>query len=317
MQDGFGRTIDYLRISVTDLCNYRCRYCMPPEGVAKRGHGDILRLEEIEEIARAAVSLGVRKLRLTGGEPLARRGIVELCARLAAIPGVEDLAITTNGSLLPQMAGELKAAGVRRVNISLDTLREKKFQQLTRQGNLTDTLRGVEEALRQDLAPVKINTVLIGGCNDDEIGNLAALTCLWPVEVRFIELMPIGPAAQFGPEAFLPADTVLQRLPQLQEEPPDGGVARLYRLPGAPGRVGLITPLSCRFCAGCSRLRLTADGKLKPCLHSAEEIEVRGLHGEDLRQALLRAAACKPADYGALSRTERSRAHRDMNQIGG
>ena len=317
MRDHFGREIDYLRISVTDRCNYRCVYCMPEEGVSKCSHQQILSLEEIEEIARAAVELGVRKIRVTGGEPLVRRGVVELCRRLGALEGVEDLSLTTNGALLPPVAGELRAAGVRRVNISLDTLDEEKFRRLTRRGELKDCLAGIRAALDQGMDPVKLNAVLIGGVNDDEIRALAELTCRWKVDVRFIELMPIGHTAPFGPEAYLPVSEVLRRLPRLEEVPEDGGVARLYRLPGALGRVGLITPLSCRFCSRCSRLRLTADGHLKPCLHSAREIPVRGLHGEALKAAILQAVGDKPADHCGLSPQNPSRSARDMNRIGG
>ncbi len=318
MKDTFGRKIDYLRISVTDRCNYRCVYCMPEEGVEKREHDEILSLEEIEEIAAAAVSLGVRKVRVTGGEPLVRRGVVELCRRLRAMEGVEDLAVTTNGALLPAMAQELKAAGVNRINISLDTLRPERFAAITRCGRLEDCLAGLRAALGCGMSPIKINTVLIGGFNDDEIEDLAELTVRYPVDVRFIELMPIGHTVPFGPEAYLPVTVVKERLGDaLEPAGTDGGVAKLYRLKGAKGRIGLITPLSCEFCGSCNRLRLTADGHLKPCLHSAEEIPVRGLHGAALRQAILDAAAAKPASHGALSAECRSRSARDMNRIGG
>jgi len=312
-----GREITYLRVSLTDLCNLRCVYCMPPEGVAKRGHRDILSLEEIAEIARAAASLGVKKIRLTGGEPLVRRGVAGLCRELAAIPGVEELALTTNGVLLPRMAEELRAAGVRRVNISLDTLDAEKYAKITRGGRLSDALAGIRAAKDAGFSPVKLNAVLIGGFNDDEIPALAALTEREPVEVRFIELMPIGRTQPFGPEAYLPCSAVLDRLPALEPLPPDGGVARRYRLPGAAGTVGLISPLSCNFCGSCNRLRLTADGFLKPCLHAKEELPVRGLHGEALRRRLQEAAWAKPAEHGLLSASARSGAMRNMNQIGG
>ena len=315
MRDAFRREIDYLRISLTDRCNYRCVYCMPPEGVAKRCHSDMLTLEEIEEIARAAVSLGVRKLRVTGGEPLVRRGVADLCRKLGEIPGVEDLSLTTNGALLAPLAAELKAAGVGRVNISLDTLDPKKFRTITRGGELSDCLAGIQAALDCGMDPVKLNVVLIGGYNDDEIPTLAALSARWGVEVRFIELMPIGHTVPFGPEAYLPADTVLARLEGWTAEGGEG-VARMFRLRDG-GRIGLISPLSCQFCAWCNRLRLTADGFLKPCLHSREEIPVRGLHGEALKRAILSAAAAKPADHGPLSDQCRSASRRDMHRIGG
>ena len=318
MKDAFQREITYLRISLTDLCNLRCAYCMPPEGVEKRDHCQILSLEEIGEIAREAVSLGVRKIRLTGGEPLVRRGMLSLCRDLRDIPGLEELALTTNGLLLPDMAAELKAAGVDRVNISLDTLDHKKYRRITRGGSLDAALAGLQAAKDAGLTPLKLNCVLIGGFNDDEIPALAALTRQEPVEVRFIELMPIGDAAGFGPEAYLPCEAVLERLPELTPvEEAAGGVAERFRLPGAAGTVGLIRPLSRCFCVRCDRIRLTADGCLKPCLHSREEIPLRGLHGSELRQKLAEAILRKPERHGELSASVRSQAARDMNQIGG
>ena len=210
MRDTLGREITYLRISLTDRCNLRCVYCMPPEGVNKREHREILSLEEMEEIARAAAALGVRKIRLTGGEPLVRRGMLSLCRRLRDIPQLEELTLTTNGVLLPGMAAALKAAGVDRVNISLDTLDPEKYRCVTRMGTLEDTLAGIRAAGEAGLTPLKLNCVLIGGFNDDEIPALAALTAREPVEVRFIELMPIGGVAPFGPEAYLPCEAVLE-----------------------------------------------------------------------------------------------------------
>ena len=316
MKDLFQREITYLRISLTDLCNLRCAYCMPPEGVEKRDHCQILSLEEIGEIAREAVSLGVRKIRLTGGEPLVRRGMISLCRDLRGIPGLEELALTTNGLLLPDMAAELKAAGVDRVNISLDTLDHRKYRRITRGGSLDAALAGIRAAKDAGLTPLKLNCVLIGGFNDDEIPALAALTRQEPVEVRFIELMPIGDAAGFGPEAYLPCEAVLERLPELTPVE-EAGVAERFRLPGAAGTVGLIRPVSRCFCQRCDRIRLTADGCLKPCLHSREEIPLRGLHGSELRQKLAEAILRKPERHGELSASSRSQAARDMNQIGG
>ena len=318
MKDTFQREITYLRISLTDLCNLRCVYCMPPEGVRKQTHDQILSLEEIGEIARAAVELGVKKIRLTGGEPLVRRGVLSLCRELRRIPRLQELTLTTNGLLLPGMAAELKAAGVDRVNVSLDTLDPEKYRRITRGGCLEDALAGIQAARDAGLSPLKLNCVLIGGFNDDEIPALAALTERAPVEVRFIELMPIGDTAGFGPEAYLPCEAVLERLPRL--EPAAGertGVAERFRLPGAAGTVGLIRPLSRCFCAQCDRIRLTADGYLKPCLHSREEISVRGLHGPDLRRRLEQAIRHKPEQHGQLSASARSESARGMNRIGG
>lgn len=317
LRDTIGREITYLRISLTDLCNLRCVYCMPPEGVRKQEHRAILSFEEIEEIARAAVSMGVRKIRLTGGEPLVRRGMLSLCRGLREIPGVEELTLTTNGLLLPEMAEPLKAAGVDRINVSLDTLDPDKYRKITRIGSLDQVLAGIRAARDAGLTPLKLNCVLIGGFNDDEIPALAALTRDEPVEVRFIELMPIGHAVPFGPEAYLPCETVLERLPRLERAGQDGGVAERYRLPGAAGTIGLIRPLSRCFCRQCNRIRLTADGCLKPCLHSREELPLRGLHGEQLRAQLERAILHKPEQHAELSARSRSQAARDMNQIGG
>ena len=318
MTDQFGRKIEYLRISLTDLCNLRCVYCMPAEGVGKLRHEQVLSIEEIVEIAAAAVELGIRKIRLTGGEPLVRRGVVELVHMLKALPGLDELALTTNGILLPDLALPLKEAGLDRVNISLDTLDAEKYRQLTRIGSLDAALAGIRAAEDAGLSPLKLNAVLIGGVNDDEVPALAELTYTHALEMRFIELMPIGDADCFGPEAYLPAEAVLQRLPELQPLPNfHGSVARRYRLPGAVGTVGLISPVSCSFCGECNRIRLTADGSMKPCLHAAKEFPLRGLHGDALREAIRAAVNAKPEAHGALDATQRSEAGRNMNEIGG
>ena len=315
MKDRFGRTIDYLRLSVTDRCNYRCTYCMPEEGVCKRAHGDILSIEELYEIAAAAVRCGVKKIRLTGGEPLVRRGILGLCRMLRQIPGLETLAMTSNASLLAPVARELKSAGVNRLNISLDTLDAARFAEITRRGRLVDALAGLCAAKEAGFTNTKINAVLIGGVNEADIAPLAALTKDEQISVRFIELMPMGECAHWPAARFLPADTVLRALPELSFVDTDG-VAERYRLPGAKGTVGLIRPMSCRFCGRCSRLRVTADGKLKPCLHSGEEISLRGLHGKALEAAITGAAMKKPAAH-TLDAAHPSHAARDMNEIGG
>lgn len=315
MKDTFGRNIDYLRISVTELCNYRCVYCMPPQGVKKRAHADLLSFERIGEIAQAAADCGVKKLRLTGGEPLVRRGIVSLCELLRRIEGIEELALTTNGSLLPQFAGALKAVGVDRLNISLDTLDPERFRTITRCGCLHDVLSGLEAARSAGFSNTKLDVVLLGGVNTEEISSLAAMTLTQPLSVRFIELMPLGVCATLPPERFVPADIVLNTLPQLEPLGTEG-TAELYRLPGAQGTVGLIRALSHSFCARCSRLRLTADGKLKPCLHSAQEIDVRDLHGQPLREAILRAAEAKPPRH-YLNEQGCSETDRAMHRIGG
>ena len=317
MIDTYGRQITYLRLSVTELCNLRCRYCMPEDGVCKKRHEEMLTQEEMIMAIRAAAALGIRKLRITGGEPLVKSNIVELCRAAAAVDGIEEVCLTTNGTLLPKLAAPLREAGVRRLNISLDTLDAEKFRYITRIGNLEDALAGIEASLAAGVAKIKINYVLIGGFNDDEIPTLAALTQRYPVDVRFIELMPMYDSGDFGPDAFIPYTVVTDRLPDLSPLPADGGVAKLYRLPGARGNVGLISPVSAHFCADCNRIRLTADGKLKPCLHSSDEISLKGLDYDGMVETLRSAILSKPKWHGELSYTERSHAARNMNQIGG
>lgn len=318
MTDKYGRKIEYLRISVTDACNLRCSYCMPADGPKGCPCRQTMKPDEIVEIASAAAELGVKKLRITGGEPLVLDGLPELVERLAAIKGIEDISLTTNATLLAPLADKLYQAGIHRINISLDTLDPVKYMQMTRGGKLSDALEGIRAAMRVGMEPVKLNTVLIGGFNDDEIETLCELTVHYPVELRFIELMPIGDTAPFGKEAYLPNSVVLEKLPQLELiESESHSVARLYRLPNAKGRVGLISPLSNHFCAECNRLRLTADGCLKPCLHSADEISVRHLHGDELKAAILDAVSRKPQMHVALSATEHSCSQRNMYRIGG
>ena len=314
MLDGCGRAIDYLRLSVTDLCNYRCRYCMPAEGVCKRPHADILSVEELVEVGQAAVACGVKKIRLTGGEPLVRRGILDICRGLRAIPGLEELCLTTNGSLLPSMAAPLRDAGVDRLNISLDTLRPDRFADITRLGSLSDILEGIQAAESAGFEHLKLDTVLIGGFNDDEIGDVLALSMKHAWEGRFIELMPMVPCAYWRKNCFLSADSILKSYSALQKIDTQG-VARRYCLPGAKGTVGLISPMSHDFCADCRRIRVTADGKLKGCLHSREELSLRGLHGKDLEDAIRRGILQKPKRHHLAEGA--SDTPRTMNQIGG
>lgn len=318
MIDTFGREIYYLRLSVTDRCNLRCRYCMPADGICnKKRHEEMLTEDEMVMAVRAAASLGIRKLRLTGGEPLVKKNILSICERCAAVDGIRELCMTTNGTLLPTMAGALKAAGVSRLNISLDTLDAEKYAAITRVGVLDEALRGIEAALDAGFAGIKINAVLIGGFNDGEIPALAELTRRWSVDVRFIELMPMTENETFGKNAYVPDEAVLTALPELVPAPQNDGVARLYRLPGAKGNVGLISAVSNHFCAGCNRIRLTADGKLKPCLHSDRECSIKGLSEEEMRREIEKVILAKPACHAPLSALERSHAGRNMNQIGG
>lgn len=317
MRDTFGRSITYLRLSVTELCNLRCRYCMPEDGVCEKTREELLTEDEMLTAVAAAASLGIKKLRVTGGEPLIKPNILSICERAARVPGIEEVCITTNGARLPELARDLKKAGVKRVNLSLDTLDREKYAYITRGGVLDEALRGMEAALGAGFDRVKINTVFIGGFNEDEILPLARLTKEFPVDVRFIELMHMYDSDDFGPEAYLPCSAVLERLPEAVERDRDGGVARLYRLPGARGNIGLISPVSNHFCALCNRVRLTADGKLKPCLHGAEEFSIKGMDYNGMAGQIRKTILAKPGCHGELSFYRRSRAARNMNQIGG
>lgn len=317
MLDQYKRNINYMRISVTELCNLRCRYCMPAEGICKKEHKEMLSEDELVQAVEAAVSLGITKLRITGGEPLVKRNILSICRRIAAVNGIREVCMTTNGILLPALAVPLREAGVTRLNISLDTLDRKKYAYITRGGALDDAWAGIEAALSAGFQKVKLNAVLIGGFNDEEIAALAELTKRYPLDVRFIEMMPMYNSGDFDETAFLPCEKVLEVLPELVAVEPDGGVAQLYQLPGAMGRIGLIRPVNAHFCGSCNRIRLTADGKIKPCLHSAEEYNIKGLDFTGMRAVMEQAIQRKPEWHGEMSFKKRSHAGRNMNQIGG
>jgi len=307
--DAYNRPISYLRISITDRCNLRCVYCMPPEGVDWRPHEEVLRYEEIETIVRAAAELGISKVRLTGGEPLVRLGIADLVRMLARIPGVDDLAMTTNGILLARYAEELTEAGLQRVNVSLDTLRPERFQRITRHWRLEDVLAGIEAARLAGLEPVKINTVVIRGMNDDEVVDLARKTRETEWNLRFIELMPVGNGVTGDwRERVVTAAEIRERIKAALGElepakmPTGGGPARYYQLPGARGTLGFITPISEHFCYQCNRLRLTADGQLRPCLLSDREIDLRtplrqGAGVAEIKRLILKAIESKPMQH--------------------
>ena len=317
MIDRLGRNITYLRISVTDKCNLRCRYCMPEDGVPRKDHRDMLTEDELITAVEAAAALGITKLRITGGEPLVKKNILSICRRAAAVEGIREVCLTTNGILLPSLAKDLKKAGVRRLNLSLDTLDPEKYSYITRIGRLEDFRAGLEAAFEAGFHKVKVNAVLIGGFNDDEIEAMAGLTMAYPLDMRFIELMPMYDGGDFGPDAYVPYSRVLEKLPQAVPVPWDGGVAKLYRLPGAKGNIGLISPLSAHFCGECNRLRLTADGKLKPCLHSGDEYSLKGLDYGGMKAVMEQAIWNKPAWHGELDAQHRSQAGRNMNEIGG
>ncbi len=318
MKDAYGRNINYLRISVTDLCNLRCRYCMPEEGISKVKHEDVLTVEEIYEIAKIFVSLGIDKIRITGGEPLIRNGIVSIIEKIGSLDGVKDLAMTTNGLLLKKYAKDLKAAGLNRVNISLDTLDEKKYFRITRGGQLRKVFQGIEAAKNVGLTPIKINNVLIGGFNDDEIVDFVNLTKDEKIDVRFIEIMPMGQAVNWAVDNFVSNELVLEKVKDLEkvEGSDKSSPAVYYKLPNAKGKVGLINPISCKFCNECNRIRLTAEGKLKLCLHSNDEIDLKKSlrKGEDIRELIKKSIMEKPESHNLESGKYISK---NMNQIGG
>lgn len=315
MKDNYGRDINYLRLSITDLCNYRCIYCMDSEGILKREHSDILSIEELINIGKIAVECGINKIRLTGGEPLVRKGVLQLCEGLKAINGLEELVLTTNGSRLSEMAKELKAAGVDRINISLDTLNEEKFKKITRIGSLEDVRKGINESINAGFKDIKINVVLMAGINDDEIDDFIDITRNRAVNVRFIELMPLGPCKDWYDERFISTNIVTQKVPELKLVKKDG-VANIYKLNDAIGTVGLISPITNIFCKQCNRLRVTADGRLIPCLHSDLEYKIRGLSDKELREAFHTAIKNKPCSHNIVEKhTSDNRDY--MNKIGG
>ncbi|HSO19237.1 MAG TPA: GTP 3',8-cyclase MoaA [Desulfosarcina sp.] len=329
--DAHGRVIDYLRLSVTDRCNLQCRYCTPMAGRRHLARRDVLTYEELLRLSRAAVSAGIRKIRITGGEPLVRKGIVDFCRQLSAIEGLQDVALTTNGILLKAMAAPLFEAGIRRINVSLDTLRPGRFQAITGCDRLADVLDGLEEAARVGFAPIKLNVVVLRGINDDEIPSIAELTLDHPCHVRFIELMPVAHWSRASHrERFMPAEAMMRRIPALAAAQADAtmntaGPARMYRLPNARGRVGFIAPLSRHFCGRCNRLRTTVDGKIRSCLFSEEELEVKtalrsGASTFALIRILRQSVARKPRRHrldGETPSDKPSDSRRGMYAIGG
>ena len=324
--DPYKRKINYLRISVTDRCNLRCRYCMPEEGIPLIPHQEILTYEEIMRIVRVFAAQGISKIRLTGGEPLVRKGIVDFIARLSEIEEIKDLSLTTNGILLKELARPLKNAGLKRVNISLDSLRRERFSQITRKGDFEQVWAGIEEAIRVGLSPIKINMVAIKGINDDEIEAFARLTLHLPLTVRYIEYMPSGNGEAWKETDLLTIPQIRQRLEGLGPLipiTPDrwDGPARRFRLHGALGEIGLIGAVSSHFCHECNRLRLTADGKIRTCLFSDEEIDVKDLlrkggSDDDLKEKLLIALRAKPEKHHIDSH-QFKKCQRNMSAIGG
>lgn len=318
MLDSYGRNINYLRISVTDLCNLRCRYCMTDKGIIKKEFEDILTLEEIEKITKEFVKLGVNKIRITGGEPLVRKGILKLIREIGSLDTVKDFAMTTNGTLLKKYAKDLKEAGLNRVNISLDTLNPKKYSHITRGGNINEVLEGIEEAKKVGLTPIKLNVVLIKDFNEDEIEDFVNLTKDQEIDVRFIELMPIGQVCQWSLNRYLSNSVVLEKCHYLEkiESKDKSSPAVYYKMENGKGRVGLINPISCKFCSNCNRIRLTADGKIKSCLHSDNEIDLMKplREGIDISETLKDIIKDKPKEHNL---EEGSYIKRNMMAIGG
>lgn len=272
MRDGFGRRIEYLRISVTDKCNLRCVYCMPLHGLPWLKRDELLSYEEIAAIVGTMAPMGLRRLRITGGEPLVRRNVTTLVAMLAAVPGIEDIALSSNAVLLGDMAEDLAVAGIGRVNISLDSLRPDRVDAIARRpGSFQRIMGGLAAAERVGMSPIKINVVVMRGRNDDELEDFARITLERPWHVRFIEVMPVGENLDISADEYVPAPEMLRRVRSIGDlEPVDGpagnGPATYFRFPGAPGTVGVITPMSHNYCDTCNRMRLTAHGQLRPCL---------------------------------------------------
>jgi cyclic pyranopterin phosphate synthase len=325
--DTHNRVIDYLRISVTDRCNLRCIYCLPPEGIRPIDHSQVLRYEEIVRITAEAVALGIKKIRLTGGEPLVRKDLHILVRDLAALPGVQDLSLTTNGLLLAQSAERLARAGLQRVNVSMDSLDPARYAAITRGGDLSRVWRGLQAARDQGLDPIKINVVALATANANEIVSFARLTLDWPLEVRFIEWMPIG-RNSWSEKSFVSRQCILSIIRtnfslKPFRTPKGNGPAEHFKIPGSLGTIGIISPLTRHFCHNCNRLRLTADGKLRSCLFSDEEIDlraaVRGVRSDDdIRRHLLKAIQMKPRAHRFNVEDPRvKKCMHSMNRIGG
>ncbi|MEO5904637.1 MAG: GTP 3',8-cyclase MoaA [Gemmatimonadaceae bacterium] len=321
--DQFGRTIEYLRISVTDKCNFRCVYCMPAEGLQWLPKSDILSYEEITGIVAQLAPLGLRRLRITGGEPTIRPDLVKLIAMLRAVPEIDDIALSTNGLKLPELAGELARAGLDRVNISADSLRPDRIAKISRRSLSFNPVESALAAERAGLDPIKINFVVMRGINDSEVVDFARLTLTHPWHVRFIELMPVGDMREITWDHVVPSSEILARLESLGtltpvDGPPRGnGPAAYYRLGGAIGSIGVITPMTHTYCGSCNRVRLTADGRLRTCLFGDHEVNLRDAYRAGSRmEPLFRAAlAAKPLEHELLQM--KVGGLRALSQVGG
>ncbi|MFW6267312.1 MAG: GTP 3',8-cyclase MoaA [Halanaerobium sp.] len=316
LKDELGRVIDYLRISITDRCNLRCRYCMPADGVENKSHQDILSYEDILKIVKYGKKLGIKKVRITGGEPLVRLGVEDFIAALNRLD-LEDISMTSNAVLLSKKAVRLKKAGLDRINISLDTLDSEKFKKITRRDNLTDVLQGIKAALKAGIDPVKLNVVLMKGLNDDELFDFVELSRKQKLNVRFIEYMPLGGEAEA--EKFVSSreikDLISQKFNLMPAVAKGNGPANYFKLEGAEGTIGFISALSEHFCSSCNRLRLTADGRFKPCLAGDQEILIKGFSKEEIKAAYLKALEIKPVCHNLSF--EHQDYSRNMSQIGG
>jgi GTP 3',8-cyclase len=330
MLDQYKRDINYLRVSITDRCNLRCIYCMPKEGLSLLGHDDIMRYEEIYRIIRVAVDGGIRKIRITGGEPLCRRGVIDFISSLKIIADLEDISLTTNGTLLENCAGRLYHAGVKRINISLDSLNPQKYASITRGGDVNAVLRGIEAVHRTGFSPIKINVVAIKGFNDDEILDFARLSIVKPYQIRFIEMMTIGHTDLDQNDKYLSNEIIKAMIHQkYQLESIEGesrrmdGPAQIYRILGGAGEIGFISPVSHQFCQSCNRLRLTANGHLRACLLADEETDLMGAMRSGCDDAFLAklirdAIAQKPMQHGlACNKSHIKKCMTDMSSIGG
>jgi cyclic pyranopterin phosphate synthase len=324
LTDQFGRHLHYLRVSLTDACNFRCVYCMP-ENIRFKNKKELMQNEELLLLTRAFVDLGVDKIRLTGGEPMLRDGLISIISSIKEM-GVRDLSMTTNGSLLADSAEELARAGLDRVNISLDSLDPAKFRRITRRGSFEDVWEGIFAAEQAGLTPIKINVVVVRGYNDEDVVDLARLTLDHPWEVRFIELMPLGSEGDFALESLVPSGETREKIESalgpLEAVPGYNGEdpSRPYRIPGAPGRLGFISSVTAPFCAGCTRLRLTADGRLRLCLLHEDEVDLltplrKGASYEEIKSIIKEAAWRKP--WGHRLDEAQFPLNREMSQIGG
>ena len=323
--DQHRRSIDYLRLSITDRCNLHCTYCMPEEGMPVLSHADVLTYEEIIRLVELVSRMGISKVRITGGEPLVRKGVLHLCRKISQMSRIKSLSITTNGVFLEDFAEGLLESGITRINVSLDTLQPAKYALITRRDCFQKVWNGIERALRLGFHPVKLNAVVVKGLNDDEIEALAQLTYRYPFHVRFIEFMPFN--TEDHSSSFLSSDEILRRLekigPLLPTRVENGnGPARHFQLPGAVGKIGIISPISHHFCPTCNRLRLTADGKLRTCLFAQEETDLRGLlrgnaSDEAVFSAIRDAIQRKPERHALESRLFRKCIGRPMAAIGG